>query len=143
MRQTGQTPGQDWGPEARTSPLRVLLVAGNGLSAQLLEEVGRYTPLQIQRARGARDAWMELRERIFDVVVIELAPGPLGPAELYHGMVQLFPELKDRVIFLAHDLGHPEARRFLREAGCPFLTPPLDPGALRDLVFRVGGDRRR
>jgi DNA-binding response OmpR family regulator len=130
--------GPDFGPEAQGVPLRVLVVEASGYSAGLLEEVSHLTGLVVELSRNPRAAVDRLQSEFYDAVVIDLPPPLMPPEELFRRIVAIDLEQAVRVVFLVNDLGDPETRKFLTDAGRPWLTQPVDPAELHELVLRVG-----
>jgi DNA-binding response OmpR family regulator len=78
----------------------------------------------------------------FDVVILDCRMPGLSGVELYRRARLVWPEIKERVIFVSGGLS-PEDVSFIREHALPFFTKPLDRGgdeleqAVRALVARV------
>lgn len=130
--------GPDLGLEATGMPLRVLVIEANDRAARMLRETDAVSGLVVESVRDPRQAPQRLRNEFYDVIVIDLPPPQVSPQDLFREIVAAGREQAGRVIFLARDLGEPAIRRFLTRAGRPFLTEPVDPAELRDLVRRVG-----
>ncbi len=128
----------EFGLEAFGVELRVLVVEATGYSAgQLRDYVGR-SGMEIDLARNPRQALGRMKRQFYDAVVVEL-PTPQIPADdVFRGILAIGLEQAVRVIFLVNDLGETSTRKFLTEVGRPFLTQPVDPAELHDLVLRVG-----
>jgi DNA-binding response OmpR family regulator len=134
--------GLEFGLEAYGVDLRVMLIESTGYSAgQLREYVGR-AGMEIELARNPRQAIRRLRRQFFDALVIELPTQQMPPDDLFREILGIDHEQATRIIFLVNDLGETTIRKFLTEAGRPFLTLPVDPVELHDLVLRVGLQER-
>jgi DNA-binding NtrC family response regulator len=120
----------------------VLVVEPAPYAARLLREMNSGGNLGVEGAREPADALRRLRGEPFDVVVIDLSGQWEAAESFFDDVAELDPRLAGRVVFLAGDLSEPEARRFLTRAGRPFLTHPVDPGQLHELVVRVGLEAR-
>lgn len=130
--------GPELGLEAVGAPFRVLVIEAGAYSAGLLRETAVPAGLAVDVARDAWEAVERLGEGVYNVIVIDLPnPHVTGP-ELYERIAGLNEEQVNRVIFLVNDLSDPATRRLLTAAGRPFLTQPVDPLQLYDLVVRVG-----
>jgi CheY-like chemotaxis protein len=134
--------GPELGLEPVAAPFRVLVIEASAYSAGLLRETATPAGLSVDVARDPWDAIDRLGEDLYNVVVIDLPNPQVTGEELYERIVQLDEDHASRVIFLVNDLTDPATRRLLTAAGRPFLTQPVDPLQLYDLVVRVGlGER--
>ncbi|MGD8699470.1 MAG: response regulator [Gemmatimonadales bacterium] len=130
--------GAELGLEAVGAPFRVLVIEASAYSAGLLRETAAPAGLSVDVARDPWEALDRLGEDVYAVVVIDLPNPQVSGEELYEGIAQLNEDQTRRVIFLVNDLTDPATRRLLTAAGRPFLTQPVDPLQLYDLVVRVG-----
>ncbi len=110
---------------------------GSGSLRQACAEAG----LAVEWAGDVQALLRRLRTTSYHAIVISLPVPGVRPADLYREIVALDPELTDRLVFIAHDLGDPAMRRFLAEAGRPFLTRPVTAEAIRDLVLQMVRER--
>ncbi len=134
--------GPDLGLEAVGAPFRVLVIEASAYSAGLLRDTAAPAGLSVDVARDPWEALDRLGEDMYNVVVIDLPNSQVSGEELYSSIVKLDEDQASRVIFLVNDLTDPATRRLLTAAGRPFLTQPVDPLQLYDLVVRVGlGER--
>ncbi|NIR45877.1 MAG: hypothetical protein GWN32_01740 [Gemmatimonadetes bacterium] len=134
--------GLDFGLEAAGIPLRVLVLEPMGHNAGLLEEIGALTGMSVDLVRDTRGALRRLERDRFDAVVIELPAPGMAPIDLFRAIVAIDIDQACRVVFLVNDLSDPTTRKFLTDAGRPFLTMPVDPAELYDLVVRVALEER-
>ena len=119
-------------------PLRVLVIGSSNYTPDMITEVGEAGGLGVDVARDPRDAIQRLQDRFYDVVVVDL-PNPQMTAEgLYTYISEANPQQAERVVFLANDLNDPSTLRFLTAAKRPFLTQPVDPHQVYDLMMRIG-----
>ena len=128
----------DRGPEDGRGTISVLVIEGSKYAASLLSERRRPGRLSVDSVRDTRLALGRLRSEHYDVIVVSLSPPQGGAEEFYHAVVASDLEKASRIVFLTSDLADPTIRRFLKRAGRPFLTHPVDPKELHDLVVRVG-----
>ncbi len=134
--------GPELGLEAVGAQFRVLVIEASAYSAGLLRETAAPAGLSVDVARDPWEAIDRLGEDVYNVVVIDLPNPQVTGEELYERIVHLNEDQASRVIFLVNDLAEPATRRLLTAAGRPFLTQPVDPLQLYDLVVRVGlGER--
>ena len=126
------------GLEAYGVELRVLFVEATAYSAGVYREYARESGVNIELARNPRQALRQMRRGFYDIVVIELPTPQIPPEEMFRDIVAIDLEQAVRTIFLVNDLGETAIRKFLTEVGRPFLTQPVDPAELHDLILRVG-----
>lgn len=110
---------------------------GSGSLRQACDEAG----LAVEWAGDARALLRCLRTTSYHAIVISLPVPGMDPADLYREIIALDPELTDRLVFIAHDLGDPVVRHFLAEAGRPFFTRPVTAEAIHDLVLQLIRER--
>ena len=131
-------PSLELGLDAVGSPLRVLVIGSSNYTPDMIKEVGAAGGLGVDVAHDPRDAIQHMQDQFYDVVVVDL-PNPQMTAEgLYTYIGEVNPEQAERVVFFANDLNDPSTLRFLTEAKRPFLTQPVDPHQVYDLMMRVG-----
>lgn len=130
--------GPELGLETVGAPFRVLVIESGAYSAGLLRETAVPAGLTVDVARDAWEAVERMGEDVYNVIVIDLPNLHVTGAELYERIAGLNEEQVSRVVFLVNDLSDPATRRLLTAAGRPFLTQPVDPLQLYDLVVRVG-----
>jgi CheY-like chemotaxis protein len=138
MIRPGLPTGLNLDPGTYAVGIRVLVIEVSGFSASLLAETAGPGGLEIDLVRDAREAVVKVQNQFYEVIVIELPPLHLTSVELFRDLVAYDLEQAMRIVFLTKDLGDPATRKFLTEAGRPFLTQPVDPLELYDLVLRVG-----
>ncbi len=116
---------------------RVLVLEGTDYASCLLREAGADRGLVVISPRDPRGALDRLPDDGWDAAVLHL-PLPRTPGDdLLSRLETLGPDRKRRVVFLAGEITRPETRRLLTRVGRPYLTPPVEPAELLDLVLRV------
>lgn len=123
----------------RTSgmPIRILIVEGSDYAGGLLRETGSPSLFHIECTRDARQAIHRLRNEFYEAVVVELPHPGVSAEQIFRSVIAFDLEQALRMVFIANDLSDPDTRHFLTQAGRPFLTRPVDPTELHDLVMRV------
>lgn len=116
---------------------RVLVVERDEYAIRLLEEARTELRLTLDLAMNARQALRRLATGFYDAVVVNLPLARTSAEELYRVVARADRKQADRLVFLTPDLNEVATRRFLREAGRPFLTKPVAASELHDLVVRV------
>jgi CheY-like chemotaxis protein len=127
--------------EARSSS--VMLVDDEpevaGAHARMLRRSGRNVEVCLSPLRALERICAGER---FDVVILDCRMPELSGVELYRRARLVWPEIKERVIFVSGGLPAEDAC-FIREQALPFFSKPLDSGgdeldlAVRSLVARV------
>jgi DNA-binding response OmpR family regulator len=128
----------DLGADGGHEPISVLVIEVSEYTASLLAESRGAARLSVNSVRDTRQALRRLRNEHYDVIVVNLPAPQMGAEEFFRSVVAFDLEQASRVVFLTSDLADPKIRRFLTLAGRPFLTHPVDPRELHDLVMRVG-----
>jgi DNA-binding response OmpR family regulator len=134
----GLPTGPNVGLETHGVAVRVLVIEGSGYTAGLLEEIAALTGLSVELTRDPRDGLRRLRGDWYDAVVVDLPAPHMTAEDLFRRIVAIDLDQARRVVFIANDLGEPATLKFLTDAGRPFLTQPVDPLELYDLILRVG-----
>ncbi|UCC71952.1 MAG: hypothetical protein JSV86_16525 [Gemmatimonadota bacterium] len=134
--------GLEFGLEGFGVELRVLVIEATGYSTGQFREYVGHSGMEIDLARNPLQALRRMKRQFYDVVVIELPTPQIPPDDLFRDILAIDLEQAVRIIFLVNDLGETSTRKFLTEVGRPFLTQPVDPVELHDLVLRVGLQER-
>ena len=116
-------------------PIRILVVEGTEYAGDLLKESP--SMFQIEAARDAKVALRNMRNEFYDAVVVELPNASMSAEDLFRSVIGFDLEQALRMVFIASDLNDPDTRRFLTQAGRPFLIRPVDPDELHEMVLRV------
>ncbi len=131
----------DLGPHTKSPALRVLVLEAGLFGSGSLQRACVSAGLSVDWARDAQGLIRRLRSAYYHAILVGLPLPGVDLADLQGAIGALDPELADRLVYIAHDLGDPAARRFLTDAGRPFLTRPVTAEAIHDLVLRVGVNR--
>lgn len=130
--------GPDLAFRGGAAAIRALVIEASDYTASLLREAGATGTLVVESIRDPREALRRLREQFYDVVIANLPVVQMSADDFFRSVASLDLEQASRLVFVTSDLADPEVRRFLSAAGRPFLTHPVDPGSLTELVARVG-----
>lgn len=117
--------------------LRVLVVEAGVAVSRLLGRAQGRRRVALRGVRDGREALKALSADAYDAVVVDLPMMRRNAEDFYDRLLRANSGLAERVVFLAADLTDPETRRFLSQAGRPFLTKPVDGSELLDLLIRV------
>ncbi len=103
---------------------------------KLLERAG----FRVNAVDNGLAAIAELNEHSFRAVVMDVGLPFLEGRKLYNELVDSYPAMAKRVIFVTGSLGDEEVLRFLRETGRPYLGKPTSGAELVEVV-RATADR--
>ena len=78
----------------------------------------------------------------YDLILSDTKMPALDGERFYGELVNRFPALRNRIIFLTGDVMSREKRGFLDATGAPSLFKPFTPEEVRRLVRRVAADLR-
>jgi len=91
---------------------------------------------EVSVVSGARQALDRMRREPFDVVLTDLLMPEVSGMELYEMVLQQFPALAPRMVFVTGGAFTPAARRFMEAHRDRFLEKPFEVASLRELVRR-------
>lgn len=88
----------------------------------------------VETAPDGETAWHQLNLQSYDLVISDvLMPGIFGP-ELYQRVIQVYPYLKNRFIFITGNTVDLDTKLFLEKSGVVWLSKPFLPGDLQNAV---------
>jgi PAS domain S-box-containing protein len=74
------------------------------------------------------------RDRAFELILCDVAMAELSGRDFYERLLQIAPELANRVVFMSGGAFTPDIERFLKTTTHPCLTKPFGAAELRDQV---------
>lgn len=92
-----------------------------GMIADMLGEVGH----RVETAGGGEEALGKLRSRYYDIIITDMRMKGMDGPGLYDRILDLHPDLADRVIFITGDALNDQTRNFIRATGNPYLRKPF------------------
>ena len=101
--------------------------------AQLLRRNGH----RVETAANGARALALLREQRYDVILCDLDMPDLDGPAFYAILMQQYPALHQRVIFLTGDTGGAASRTFLAQSGRPWLRKPSPIATIRRAIQDV------
>ena len=85
---------------------------------------------RVDQATDGHDALDRVRERVYDLIICDLAmPRVDGPA-FYRAISDSRPALTKRIVFVTGNVAGTDAERFLEDSGCRWLAKPFRLGDL-------------
>ena len=92
---------------------------------------------RVDRATDGQDALDRLRERVYDLIICDLAmPRVDGPA-FFRALAESRPALTKRIVFVTGNVAGTDAERFLEDTGCRWLAKPFRLGDLLQAAREV------
>ncbi len=104
---------------------------------KLLERAG----FRVNAVENGLAAIAELNEHSFRAIVLDVGLPFLEGRKLYNELVDSYPVMANRVIFVTGNLSDEEVLRFLQETGRPYLGKPASATELIEVVRRTA-DRK-
>ncbi len=104
---------------------------------KLLERAG----FRVNAVENGLAAIAELNEHSFRAIVVDVGLPFLEGRKLYNELVDSYPAMAKRVIFVTGNVSDEEVHRFLEETGRPFLGKPASATELVKVVRRTA-DRK-
>ena len=112
-------------PETAVAGAEVLVVEDEGPLRELVSEVIHGLGHQVVEATTGVEALARLRERSYDLVVLDLRLPDVDGQAVWERALAPDPRLAARVVFMTGDIMSAETQGFLDEAGRPFLLKPF------------------
>ena len=94
---------------------------------------------QVDIARNGKIACDILREKEYDLCLVDIRTPEMNGIELYQYLEKEHPGLTDKVIFTTGDVLSGNTKAFLEETDRPCLPKPFTPDELRAIVRAVLG----
>lgn len=92
---------------------------------------------RVDRATDGQDALDRVRERVYDLIICDLAmPRVDGPA-FFRALAESRPALTKRIVFVTGNVAGTDAERFLEDTGCRWLAKPFRLGDLLQAAREV------
>jgi two-component system NtrC family sensor kinase len=122
--------------ETLTAPQEgvILVVDDEAGITSALEYLLQCDGYQVETAANGRLALEKLRERTYDLLLSDLRMPELDGMGLYAELVQHYPHLLSRLIFLTGDTLNAETTRLLEQVGVPRLSKPFTATDVRRVV---------
>ena len=132
-----ETPGEDKGPTAPQSPLRILVVDDEEVLTDLLSDYLKGAGHAVDKARDGRKALELARVNDYDVILSDLKMPGLDGQGLYEHLLAIKPEMANRIVFSTGDLANPRVQTFFQASGCPYISKPFKLEAVLKLLGDV------
>jgi DNA-binding response OmpR family regulator len=93
----------------------------------------------VQIVDNGKAALEVLKEKGFDLCLIDIRTPEMNGTELYGRLEKKYPKMVKKVIFTTGDVLSANIKAFLEKANRPYLTKPFTPDELRAVVRAVLG----
>ncbi len=122
---------------------RTILVVDDEMDIrEMLVDILRSARHRVVTAVSGREALQRLAEERFDVIITDIRMPDVDGVALYQQIVQRWPRLAERVVFVTGDTLTSTYREFVDRSGCLVLEKPFMPDDIRRVVvdLAVGGE---
>ena len=92
---------------------------------------------RVDRATDGRDALNRVRERVYDLIICDLAMPRVDGPSFYRALSDSRPALAKRIVFVTGNVAGTDAERFLEDTGCRWLAKPFRLGDLLQAAREV------
>ena len=117
-----------------TDVKRILVVEDEMVVTQVCRRALNNEMFEVDIAVNGEVAQDMLRERNYDLCLIDIRMPVMNGSQLYQLMKEKYPEMVNRVIFTTGDVIGSDMQIFLKQVGRPFLPKPFTPDELRAVV---------
>lgn len=116
--------------EQQLQAARILVVDDERIIAQTLADILSHDGHRVSVAHDGRAALDSLAAGEFDLVLTDVRMPRLDGFGLHRELVERYPHLSRRVVFITGDALTTDQQRVLERAGAPLLRKPFDIGDL-------------
>jgi CheY-like chemotaxis protein len=118
---------------------RVLVVEDEPAISQVCLRVLSAEGLEVDLAENGASAQKRLKEKDYDLCLIDIMTPIMDGKRLYRWIVDKRPQLVKGVIFTTGDAINPDTRAFLDRVDRPFLPKPFTLDELKKVVMETLG----
>jgi CheY-like chemotaxis protein len=123
--------------QANISRKNILVVEDEPVIAKVCARTLSAEGFQVEIVDNGKAALEVLKEKEFDLCLIDIRTPQMNGTELYHHLKEKYPEMVNKVIFTTGDVLSAYIKAFLEKANRPYLTKPFTPDELRAIVRMV------
>ena len=113
---------------------RILVVEDEPAICQVCQRVLTSEGFEVDIAVNGEVAEDKLRERDYDLILIDIRTPVVNGKQLYQYVNERYPELATGVILTTGDVISGDTQRFLELVGRPILPKPFTPDELKAIV---------
>ena len=122
---------------ASGSKKRGLVVEDEPTIAKMCTRVLAAEGFEVDIAVDGKSALNVLKEKEFDLCLIDIRTPEMNGTELYHQLKERHPGMVNKIIFTTGDTINEKIKAFLAETGRPFLPKPFTPSELRSMIRKA------
>ncbi len=119
---------------ASASLKRILVVEDEPAISDVCRRVLASEGFEVDIAVNGKVAQDMIREKQYDLCLIDIRTPKMNGKELYHWLKEKHPQLASGVMFTTGDVMAGDIRSFLEHAARPFLPKPFTPDELKAIV---------
>jgi two-component system NtrC family sensor kinase len=123
-------------PEQRT----ILLVDDEQPVLELMIDILQELGHRIDTASNGEEAWRKVRDHDYDLVLTDVRMPRMNGIELYRNLLEIKPEMKNRVIFSTGDLIDSETAGFVAKINARTIAKPFDIGQMVRVIEEALAD---
>ena len=113
---------------------RLLVVDDEPGIVDVLKEVLSNGACRVDTASNGAEALSRIAAQHYDLIISDLCMPEMGGERLHAAIVEQYPHLQERMIFVTGDTVSPASRRFLEQSGARWLSKPFNIATLEKLV---------
>jgi CheY-like chemotaxis protein len=116
---------------------RILLVDDDALVLSVVREMLEVDEHRVELATDGMDALQHLERESFDLIMTDIRMPGLDGIGLYRAVVSRWPELRDKIMFIATPRDDDATRDFLAKTAVTYLAKPFGLNDLRRVVSQI------
>ncbi|MFA5629010.1 MAG: ATP-binding protein [Dehalococcoidales bacterium] len=95
------------------------------------------TQYSVDTAANPVDALQIMREKNYDIIILDIRMPNMNGQELYKKIIEIKPQMSQRVIFITGDLFNTDVKNFLEMHNLPSISKPFDRETLEEKIKDV------
>jgi len=116
---------------------RILLVDDDALVLSVVREMLEVDEHRVELATDGMDALQRLERESFDLIMTDIRMPGLDGIGLYRAVVSRWPELREKIMFIATPRDDDTTRDFLAKTAVTYLAKPFGLNDLRRVVSQI------
>lgn len=113
---------------------RILIIDDEQLLLDLLTHLLSKIGYEADQALDTREAAGKLKNQRYDAVFLDMKMPLMDGKTFYLKILESFPDVAKRIIFITGDVANPETLSFLKETGNPFIQKPFTIKEVKNLL---------
>jgi CheY-like chemotaxis protein len=116
---------------------RILLVDDDALVLSVVREMLEADEHRVEMATNGLEALQRIERGTFDLIMTDIRMPGLDGIGLYRAVVSRWPELRDKIMFIATPRDDDATRDFLAKTAVTYLAKPFGLNDLRRVVGQL------